>query len=171
MGDLSLTGLSQDRLKELLVYSPETGNFFWNNPIHGRVILGEVAGSLSNDGYIRIKVNNTNYLAHRLAWLYVHGYWPSMIDHINRCRDDNRLVNLREVTTVQNIINSDVAINNMLGVKGVRRWGNKYMARITFNRRCIYLGLFTTIEEAVYARVSKFKELYGGQAFGDFADD
>jgi hypothetical protein len=53
------------------------------------------------------------YGAARLAWLYVHGEWPkNQIDHINRLRDDNRLVNLRDVTHTENCNN--ISTNNGL---------------------------------------------------------
>jgi hypothetical protein len=70
------------------------------------------------------------YSAARLAWLYVHGEWPkNQIDHINRVRDDDRLVNLRDVTRTENQNNRS---NNNGLPEGVQ-WHTekaKYVARI-----------------------------------------
>ena len=56
-----------------------------------------MAGSVHSTGYVRIGIDGRKYTSHRLAWLYVHGVWPSdQIDHINRNRSDNRIANLRE---------------------------------------------------------------------------
>jgi hypothetical protein len=37
-----------------------------------------------------------------MAWALVYGRFPRQIDHINGIKNDNRLVNLREVTTSEN---------------------------------------------------------------------
>jgi hypothetical protein len=68
---------------------------------------GDVAGGANNgDRYRRIRVDNQLYQAHRLAWLYMTGEWPSNgIDHINGHRADNRWANLREATQSQNMAN------------------------------------------------------------------
>src|SRR3990167_3120706 len=105
--------ISQQRLKELLSYNPNTGEFtrLVATGIHGCNKAGVVVGCLSDhptQGYILIRVNNDGilYRAHRLAWLYVYGFWPPAdIDHINGNRSDNRIVNLRSVTRSQNLQN------------------------------------------------------------------
>ena len=61
---------------------------------HARV--GDIAGCLVKTGYRQIKIGNTAYLAHRLAWFYVYGEWPEQLDHINRIKTDNRLDNIEE---------------------------------------------------------------------------
>ena len=62
--------------------------------------------------------------AHRMAWALTHGSWPvDTIDHINMCRHDNRLANLRMVTNEhnqQNIIGA-VSSRNKTGFRGVFR--------------------------------------------------
>jgi len=63
----------------------------------GHARAGDMAGTVHSTGYVRISIDGGKYTAHHLAWLYVHGLWPSdQIEHINRKRSDNRLVNLKE---------------------------------------------------------------------------
>ena len=78
--------LIAERLRELLSYEPETGVFRWRVS-RGPAVAGSVAGSLTTYGYIKIKVDGRFYRAHRLAWIYVHGVWPSKdLDH----KDENK---------------------------------------------------------------------------------
>lgn len=95
------------------------------------------------------------YLAHRLAWFYVHGVWPSQqIDHINRCRTDNRLVNLREATSSENCQNRPLQRNSTSGHTGVT-WNAtllKWHARISLGGKRRHIGWYHTKEEAIKAR-------------------
>ena len=84
-------------MKDLLNYDPDTGDFTWKVSTSNRVRVGQVAGTLRHDGYIRIKVNGKLYLAHRLAWFFVYGVWPvEFLDHIDQDKSNNRINNLRE---------------------------------------------------------------------------
>lgn len=92
---------TQSYLKSILTYDPTTGLFAWNKS-------GKIAGGVSGKGeYWCITIEGTFYRAHRLAWLYVYGYWPTALDHKNRVKTDNWIDNLRETTPSQNVINSD----------------------------------------------------------------
>lgn len=93
--------VTQERLKELLEYNPDTGLFTRLMSI-GNQKVGNIAGTLRKDGYIQIKVDGKPYLAHQLAFLYMEGYFPEMVDHINRIGGDNRWVNLRESNNQEN---------------------------------------------------------------------
>lgn len=142
------TGLSQERLKELLDYNPNTGWFIRKRQINNRC-AGTIAGSFTEDGYITIGIDGERFLAHRLAWLYIYGEWPSNdIDHKDRDKSNNSINNLRLAIGGINNYNRDAQINNILGVKGVKRHGNKYIARRTINGHTMYLGLFNSVEEA-----------------------
>lgn len=108
------------------------------------------------------------YLAHRLAWFYVYGVWPDPIcDHRNQNRADNRLENLRQATSSQNLINSKMWSNNTSGVKGVSlSQRGKWVAEIRVMKKKVCLGTYENIEDAAAAR--RTAEL---KYFGEFSSE
>jgi hypothetical protein len=150
--------MTQDELKQLVSYDPETGVFIWKRN-------GNVAGYPKTNGYWQVRINNKYYLMHRLAWLYVHGEFPAQIDHINRIRNDNRLCNLREVTRCQNQQNRSLQSNNTSGMAGVvySKKYNSWRARIKANNKYYHLGSFKSFDEAVVARINAQTELHKGE--------
>jgi citrate synthase len=147
--------LTQERLKDLLNYNPDTGIFKWKKSTNGRIEIGQIAGCIHHTGYSNIKIDKKKYNAHRLAWLYVYGYFPEHeIDHINRNRSDNRLKNLREVSRQCNLRNSDKRKNNTSGITGVvwNKKSQKWQAQMRINRNTIHCGYYDTFDDAVAAR-------------------
>ena len=157
--------LSDKELKKLLNYNKETGIFTWKVK-RGNRKIGDKA-TIKCSGYIEIQIYGFLYKAHRLAWLYTYGEWPKNdIDHINGIRHDNRICNLREATRTENLINGKISPRNTTGYKGVSLDNNgDYRARISLNKKQIYLGLFKTPEEAHKAYLEKAKEFYGEFAY------
>jgi hypothetical protein len=156
--------ITELELKELLHYNPDTGIFTWLVNKAKTIKAGSVAGTLTSSGYIHIKIDYKLYKAHRLAWLYVHGKFPEHhTDHINGIRNDNRIVNLREATFSQNIMNSKTQTKNTSGYKGVsfNIGKNKFESYVSFNHKKIHIGLFDTAKEANEARKVKAKILHG----------
>jgi hypothetical protein len=161
------TDITAQTLRGLLDYDPDTGIFRWLVSRSG-IQMGAVAGtgSVSDCGYIRIKVNGTKFRAHRLAWLYTHGTWPDhQIDHINGNRADNRIANLRDVSQSTNMQNQTRPqksnTSGFLGVSwhiGKKRWD----ARISVNERSQHLGSFDTAEEAHAAYLAAKLRLHPG---------
>lgn len=148
--------LTQGKLKELLNYDPDTGIFTWKVRKAHRVKIGDIAGVVNKDsGYRQIRIDERLYLAHRLAWLYVHGEFPkNETDHINHKRDDNRICNLRDVTQVENFQNKTMNKANKSGFNGIL-WVEKdkrWCVQIGFNGRTKYLGYFKDIEDAIQCR-------------------
>ncbi len=111
--------LTQDRLKELFYYDQLTGNFIRKVATGSKVKVGDIAGSRNTIGYIQICIDYKVYLAHRLAVLYMEGYWPNEVDHRDTVRDNNKWANLREATSSQNSYNMATPKTNTSGVKGV----------------------------------------------------
>jgi len=147
-----------DRLKELLIYDPDTGIFTRRVSVSNRQ-AGEVAGYISN-GYVIIAIDGRNHYAHRLAWAYMTGEWPTIdIDHWDRDKSNNRFKNLRHAGSSMNHGNSVMPITNTSGVKGVCPSGSltkPWKAQI--QRR--YLGSFATVEEAKACYDEAARELY-----------
>jgi len=155
--------ITQEKLKQHLHYDAETGVFTRKTKTANMVKIGEVAGSIHPNGRIYIRVLSTPILAHRLAWLYVYGEMPYMIDHINGNPADNRISNLRVCDRNMNLQNQRKAQkHNKLGLLGVSQKGNRYVAQISINNKIRYLGLFKTPEEAHEAYVSHKRVLHAG---------
>jgi hypothetical protein len=153
---LSCSGPACDTTREPVTLHGLTGGRGWR--------AGDVAGTVNNNGYRLIRVGDGRYRAHRLAWLYTHGAWPTgEIDHINGIRDDNRLANLRDVTVSVNQQNRKrAASNGSTGLLGVSTAKARYRAAIALNGRTTYLGSFDTAEEAHAAYVTAKRELHEG---------
>jgi hypothetical protein len=150
--------LSHKRLLEVLSYDPVTGVFKWLVSTSNRAPTGSVAGSVREDG-IYITVDGTRFLAHRLAWFYANGVWPSdQLDHRDLDQTNNRIRNLRESTQGQNCCNVKIRRHCRSGIKGAHWHGQsgRWMAQIRVDNKRIYLGIFATPQEAgaVYAVAS-----------------
>ena len=152
--------ITQEELKSLFDYDPNTGKFIRKVATTNSVKVGDIAGGLNQRGYVVIWTNGRSYLAHRLAWLYVYGEFPELnIDHINHDITDNRISNLRQATQLQNVWNSKIKNSSETGVKGVtkdKRKKSTFYARCRVNGEHVYLGAFSTKEDA-------------GKAYDDFA--
>lgn len=134
--------ITQEELKELLHYDPNTGLFTWKVVRSNRYKVGNVAG-FSRSGYVDIGINNRGYRAHRLAFLYMTGLIPKEVDHINRIRHDNRWENLRGCTSRENSENTSCN-NEFIGVRW-HRDSCQWVAYATkVNGRQKYLGAFRT---------------------------
>lgn len=123
---------------------------------------GAVAGSMNPKGYIYITIDSTRFIAHRLAWLIIHGEWPPHeIDHINRDPSDNRIANLRLATRTENCQNRRLHSNNSSGSRGCFRSGKKWVAQICINRKGYHLGSFDYIKEASAAYEAAARMTHG----------
>ncbi len=87
--------ITQEELKSLLKYDPETGILIWIKSNCNRISSGSEAGWLDKNGNIYITINNISYSSHNIVWLYLYGYYPShMVVRKNGVKSDNRKINL-----------------------------------------------------------------------------
>lgn len=155
-----MKALTTDDIRSVLSYTPGTGVFVWKVNITNRVKAGTIAGTTNKFGYIQIVLRNKGYKAHRLAWAYVHGYFPDAdIDHINGNTSDNRIENLRLATHAENMRNRRMPKTNTSGVKGVYwdREKRKWRAGLRFDGKNKNLGYFSDLSVAEKA-VCKARE-------------
>jgi hypothetical protein len=158
--------ITQERLRELLHYDPDTGLFTWKVDRRGTAKAGSVAGGPNSDGYIQIRVLGKRYKAHQLAWLYCNGVIPKEIDHEDTDKSNNRIKNLRPSTRSQNRANTKAACTNKSGFKGVslHKSSNKYIAQIKIKGKKKSIGYFDSPEKAHTAYCEAACD-----AFGEFA--
>jgi len=149
--------ITQSQLKQHLHYDPDTGVF--TRLVHmRRSEKGSVVGDVKAQGYRYIGVCGDRHRAHRLAFLYMTGAFPTeQVDHIDGDRDNNRWANLREANNAENARNMRLKKNNSSGICGVSRLvrkTEKWRARITVSGSERHLGVFDSLEKAIAARMA-----------------
>lgn len=163
--------ITQDDLRSILHYEPETGIFTWLKRRNNRAKAGSVAGGLDKNGYITISYLGRKPFAHVLAWIYMTGEHPtrhiSVVDHINGIPNDNRFCNLRLVTHKANIENQIRAHkgtrSGLLGVTTRKRPGGvSFEARIRSDGKLHYLGYFETPQAAHEAYLNAKRRMHAG---------
>lgn len=153
-----------DTLHEFLDYSIVSGQFYWKVDRGNQFAkVGAKAGYAHNSGYVIIEIEGKQYLAHRLAWLYLTGRWPpAEIDHINRARTCNGWINLREALGFENCQNVGIRSNNKSGYMGVdwHKASKKWRARIVLKGKSIVVGYFDDVTVAAAERVKAKAEYH-----------
>lgn len=162
--------LTQEILKDILDYNPDTGIFVWKvrdrkyfktdrewrmtNTKYAGKIAGNFRKYKCGKTYQHVKIFQINHLAHRIAWRYVYGETPIAIDHIDGDSTNNRIENLRNVTIAENQHNMRLFSTNTSGVTGViwRKQLKKWCVSIYVNKKEKYLGVFSDLEEAKKVR-------------------
>lgn len=166
--------ITQEYLKSILDYDPNSGVFTWKvsskNHQHN---IGDIAGCQVNHGgktkYAIIGINKENYRANRLAFLYMTGSMPFHVDHKDRDGTNNKWDNLRSATKQTNAANTERRSDNTSGFKGIsfrsdKRRVKKWRACLFKDGKQIVIGTYHTKEEAAKA----YDEVVV-KYFGDFA--
>jgi hypothetical protein len=144
-----------DELWELFDYKPLTGQLV-RRRVQGRMKPGDIAGTLTANGYVKVAVNTKQYYAHRLVYMWVTGNDPYDLDldHADANRTNNCFWNLRTCTRTENNFNRKAA--------GYVRVGNRYYARICVGgRQVVALGGYATPKEAEAAYKKAALQLHG----------
>lgn len=165
--------MNADYLRSLVNYNPETGVMVWRERTSEHIsrdssrktwntrYAGTKVSTIDSKGYLFVSINGKQYRLHRLAWLYVYGKHPNIIDHINGDRLDNRISNLRDVNHQQNHMNRKRSSRNSSGVTGVylNKGKDIWCAQMKFNGKTYHLGSSKSFFEAICMRKSEERRL------------
>ena len=140
---------SQELLRELYDYNQDTGAFVRKTKTGTRKAKPMLSASYRNS-----RIDGVLYKTSRLIWMWVYGQDPKnmYIDHINGNRADNRIKNLRLVSSLENSRNMRLYKTNKTGIPGIDMRDGKYRVRIKINKNEIYLGYYEDLDEAIAVR-------------------
>lgn len=148
----------------LSIFEYRNGKLFWKQKTSNlsRIQIGDEAGTLDNDGYLKVTINRVNYQVHNIIWKMLTGNDPvGEIDHIEKSYPkDNRIENLRDVSHQENCKNKAKNKNNTSGHTDICIRENrlkKYQVRIRHNKK-EYQKSFYILEEAIQHRNEKYVE-------------
>lgn len=156
-----------EQINNAFYFDLDKGIMYWKNvsKYHSGLngtIAGNVTRSRKDKLYWVISFNGKKYKRSRLIYLFVNKRLPiPCVDHINGDSLDDRPINLREVTVTQNNWNHKGRKKKTDLPMGVRTNGNKYVARISHNKKQITIGTFNNLQDAHQAYLMKRNELYG----------
>ena len=147
---------TRERLKELFNYNPDSGVITRLKSVSNNAKKGSVVNTKNARGYILVRVDYEQYLAHRLVFIYM-GYdiEEKCIDHINHNKEDNSWLNLRVTCHKGNGRNQSKSISNYSGFTGVcwHKAGNKWESYINHEGKLIHLGLHSCFLDAIAERI------------------
>jgi hypothetical protein len=148
--------MNQKRLKDLLHYDPITGKFTWKVN-HGHRRIGTEAGYVNDLGYRIIMIDYCNYRAGRLAWLYMYGVLPDVVDHKKHWEKSNDCIsNLQPSSYQKNALNMPKRSDNTSGITGVCWHTSRkhWIVQIWVNKKKLPVQTFTDFFEACCCRKS-----------------
>lgn len=153
--------ISQEYLKDIIKYCPDSGDFTWIKKISKKITIGQKAGTIklfhTGKTYLIIIINGYQYRAHRLAWLYIYGSFPKdTIDHEDGNGLNNKISNLKDKDFSENCKNMRLFSNNKTGVCGVfyEKAYDRFVSYININKSKKYLYRGVDFFEACCARKS-----------------
>jgi hypothetical protein len=157
--------ISVEQLRQWLEYDAETGAIVWRVKRCGRAQTENAVRTPDRYGYLNITVDRRPYRLHTVAWALHHGEWPPVgmeIDHINLCKTDNRICNLRLATKAQQRGNSAKLPNRSSKYKGVswEKSRSVWHAAIEIAGRRRFLGRFKDENEAHVAYCRAADEIF-----------
>lgn len=139
--------ICQKLLQEIFSY--EDGNLIWKQQTGRRISVGNIAGRNCH-GYRMIGLFQKQYMAHRLIFMFHHGYFPAEVDHIDGNKSNNKIENLRAATHAENLRNQKLRSDSVSGHKNVY-WSKreqKWRVGIVVNKKQKHIGYFKDRELA-----------------------
>jgi hypothetical protein len=152
--------ITQELLKSWFDYHPD-GYFVYKKAGYRRNRIGQrVQQQPSVQGYLRICVQGKRVREHRAIFLWHHGFLPSIIDHINGRKTDNKIENLRAATNSENLCNRPAQKNSTTQFKNIYLQNGKYCVQIKKNKVIYRFGRYKDFNDAVIARNNAIKSLH-----------
>ena len=153
---------TQEKALSLLHYDPVTGQLSWRVNASRRTRAGSVIKSVDSKGYLYFGYCGKNYRAHRIIWLMHYGVMPpSLVDHRDRDKTNNRIDNLRSASESENQWNRPAKRGTASGLKGAcwDKEREKWLAVIRIGGKNVRLGRFETAELAhqAYCEAALYK--------------
>lgn len=161
---MSKQSITQELLRTMFDYRGD-GHLVRKVKMGQRGPIGSLVGYVKANGRRHTMIHGAGYQVHRLIFLWHHGWVPAEVDHINRNPTDNRVENLRPADKVLNGYNRKRNESTYSGVKGVcreHRWGGKWRAACTVNKKRYFLGNFQELADAE-AAVKAFRSQHHGE--------
>jgi hypothetical protein len=79
---MSSVNFTHEEFLSMFTYDKITGIFTNKINRNPRAMKGQKAGTVNGKNAVQIRIKGKIYFAHRLAWFYVTGLWPTKnIDH------------------------------------------------------------------------------------------
>ena len=149
----------------------KNGKFYWKNVSkYHKNLNGKEAGAerscKNGKKYWVIKINNKAYKRARLIFLFLNGRFPfPCVDHIDGNSLNDNPENLREATVTQNSWNHKGRKKTTNLPMGIRKVKDRYVSRISVNKKHIHIGTFVNLNEALEsyknARIKYYGEFNG----------
>lgn len=113
--------------------------------------------------YPHIQIEGVELPLHWIVWTLANGPVPDglEIDHIDRDTNNYSLDNLRLATRSENLRNRFHPLKRRL--TNIVRRGSRFEARISIDKKIIYLGTYDTAEEACAVRDNALVEKYAAR--------
>ena len=160
-------------IEKVLRYDANTGLLYWTVFIYRIKKPGDLAGHHNAAGYITVRFDRVNYLAHRIAWYLHTGTDPGVlqVEHVDTDRTNNKIENLRLATALQNSWNKSKRAGTSSQYKGVAFYARhgKWLSQIRANGKTTHLGYFIDELEAHRAYCLAAVEMHG--EFANFGEN
>ena len=164
--------VQKEQLEELFEYDPEgylVGKYVpWRRKESNTRVVGKRLGTKMKQGHLQVNFRTKDgikhrMLVHRIIFYLCKGYLPEFIDHRDRNPLNNKIENLRQADKSLNSINRGPQCNTRFGQRGVYKVKtcNSYQSYITNKGERIYLGSYSSPEEAIQARLKAEEEYWG----------
>ncbi len=129
---------SLEELNKRYSYNPETGEL--TSKTKGKLITAR-----NWRGYIVVRINRKEFMAHRIIWMLMTGDDPGQaeIDHRNEVKDDNTWSNLKRRDHSGNLLNNSKPC--------YARFGNRWCARVTHKGKLVLHKYFVEEQDAIEA--------------------